>query len=327
MFKKNLYLIVIIKLLTAQTTVNPNISVIGDLILSHDKSGTTFSNSGLELAFEGYVNPFARANVYLHKHDGEEPTALEEAFLSVNRGLPLGIQIRAGRMLPELGRLNREHSHLWPYILPSTPMQNILGLEFWSGVGLEVRYLMPFPWFSNITVGIFQNGIELYEEETDNASDNADHLSVINMRWSNFLDFSNVTHGELGVSRYQSGSKNITGLDYKLKWRPDTYRSLSLAGEILFRQEAVDTAAIGGLTVINAQFSRIWNLGLTADYFQKKDHPFYTSLGGFLGFSPAAESSVLRIMAKRIFLESGENSWQLVSQLIWSLGPHKPHQF
>ncbi|MFQ6677534.1 MAG: hypothetical protein ACE5D0_04365 [Fidelibacterota bacterium] len=327
MFKKNLYLIVIFSMLTGQTTVNPNISAIGDLILSHDESSTTFSNSGLELAFQGYVNPFARANVFIHKHDSEEPTALEEAFLSVDRGLPLGLQIRAGRMRPEFGRLNREHSHLWPYILPSTPMQKILGPELWSGVGLELRYLLPFPWFSNITLGIFQNGIELSEEEETSTLDNTDHPSAINMRWSNFLDFSDITHGELGISLYQSDGENLMGLDYKLKWRPDTYRSLSLKGDIFFRKGEGDTTAIVGLSVINAQFSRIWNLGATIDYFHQEDQSSYASVGGFLGFSPAAESSVLRFMVKRIFHEGGDDSWQLVSQLIWSLGPHKPHKF
>jgi len=330
MFRIIIYITITYNILFAQTTLNPNISAIGDLILTSENSVTSFSNSGVELAFEGYVNPFARASVYIHKHDGEAPAALEEAYLSVDRGLPWGLQIRAGRMFPELGRLNREHSHLWPYILPSESMQNILGPEFWSTIGVEIRYLLPLPWFSNLTTGIFQDGIQLTEESGDSPAGKTSNPSAINLRWSNFWDFSSDIHGEFGMSHYRSNTsdqKMITGFDYKMKWRPDNYRSIFFSGEMFISHPTGDSTAIAGLSVINGQFNRVWNVGLTGDFLARQNQINYSSVGGFVGFSPAAESSVIRLMVKQINSSQSTVSWQFVTQLIWSLGPHKPHQF
>ena len=312
-------------LVWAQTTVNPNISAIGDLVFTADQSSTSFSNSGVELAFEGYVNPFARASVYIHKHDAEQPAALEEGYLSIERGLPWGLRLRTGRMKPELGRINREHSHQWSYIVPSEAMQAVLGPEYWSANGLEVGALVPMlPWYSNLTAGVFQTGIQIDE---DVPVDSLGKATIL--RWSNFWDFSGFTHGEFGISYYGGGSKMpvIAGLDYKIKWRPDTYRSLSFSGDILHQNDPQNQVTLAGYTTLNYQFNQVYNVGFIADYLNDPAGNTTHSIGGFFGFSPSAESSVFRVLVKKTSGSTIDSSWMLVSQMIWSLGPHKPHQF
>jgi len=64
----------------SQTTVNPQFSVIGDLVMDHLHKDPSLLSSGIEIAVQGYVNPFARADIYLHKHNDDSPIELEEAF-------------------------------------------------------------------------------------------------------------------------------------------------------------------------------------------------------------------------------------------------------
>jgi len=73
---------ILLSLAGAQTTVNPDFSAIGDLQLNGQGNHYELGSSGLELALQGYVNPFARADVFLHKHNDNQPIDLEEAVLS-----------------------------------------------------------------------------------------------------------------------------------------------------------------------------------------------------------------------------------------------------
>ncbi|SVD60381.1 uncharacterized protein METZ01_LOCUS413235, partial [marine metagenome] len=107
--RRTLVLLTVIRSLSfSQTTVNPDISVLGDLLLINNNESTSLSTSGLEIAVQGYVNPFARADVYLHKHEGESVVELEEAFLTIERGLPLHLGLRTGKFRPSFGKMNRD---------------------------------------------------------------------------------------------------------------------------------------------------------------------------------------------------------------------------
>ena len=118
--------------LFGQTTINPDFSVIGDLIIDQSEDEIGFSSAGIEMVIQGYVNPFARADVYIHKHNDESALELEEAVITIERGLPLGLGLRAGKFRPDIGKINKDHAHLFPFIQAPKSMANILGEEFWS---------------------------------------------------------------------------------------------------------------------------------------------------------------------------------------------------
>ena len=84
--RRTFVLLTVIRSLSfSQTTVNPDISFLGDLLAKGDKESLALSTSGLEIAAQGYVNPFARADLFLHIHDSEGAVDVEEAFLTVER--------------------------------------------------------------------------------------------------------------------------------------------------------------------------------------------------------------------------------------------------
>ncbi|MFQ6607594.1 MAG: hypothetical protein ACE5EE_03545 [Fidelibacterota bacterium] len=331
----------------SQTTVNPDISILGDLLIERNSGDVAFSTSGVELAIQGYVNPFARADIFLHVHDEESPIELEEAFLSVERGLPLGLGLKMGKFRPNFGKINREHAHTYYYILPSVPAQQILGEEMWSSPGMEADVLLPLPWYSNLSVGYYQEGISSHAHQHIDKNANVDtsllEESMIppgfTGRWSQFLDLNQVTHVEVGISHFRElGKKDpVTVLagDIKVKWRPDIYRSLTWQAEWFQKVESAELEVQNGTreTVragyiwVNYQFNRIWNTGVILDFSSNLDSKFYQSYGLFVGFSPVEESSVLRVRFHRSHHGAEDPELSLVLQMIWSLGPHKPHRF
>jgi hypothetical protein len=337
--KPNILTAVLISSLLGQTTLNPDFSVIGDLIINVTEKETKFDDSGLELAIQGNVNPYARADVYIHKHGGDEPIELEEVVLSIERGLPWGLGLRTGLFRPDFGKINPQHRHTYFHILESLPVQETLGDEMWSGLGAEARIFIPLPWYSNLSVGIFENGIvehgheenheALDEEDTQGHidEDSKDHRAI-SSRFSQFFDLNQLTHLELGTSYYQeivNGGKSIFGTDFKFRWRPDTYRSFTWQTDVFYTSFENKKKYTSGYTWINYQFRRIWNIGLIGDYSDNIDGSAYSSFGVFAGFSPVEESSVLRIRLHRSNVKVEDSSWSIVAQLIWSLGPHKPH--
>ncbi len=337
-----LFITLILSLGSAQTTTNPDISIIGDLVFSTDGDKTDFSNSGLEIAAQGYVNPYARADVFLHLHDENSVLELEEAVLSIERGLPLNLGLRTGKFRPDFSKINPEHMHTYAYILPSTVAQSILGEEMWSSFGIETQALLPLPWYSNFSLGFFQHGIsehhhhdELHPDETNKNHHEAEDSETkepgktLSSRFSHFFDLNNNSHLEAGISAYRElkdRERSIFGADIKFKWRPDTYRSITLQAD-LFQVEDKHESLQAGYTWINIQFSRIWNVGLIADYSSNFKEARYSSIGLFAGFSPVEESSVFRLRVHQNWHGDEDPEWSVTGQIIWSLGPHKPHQF
>ena len=331
-------IILLFSTIFAQTTVNPDISVIGDLIIENNDNETSFNSSGVEIAIQGYVNPFARADVFLHKHNDESPIHLEEAFISIERGLPMNLGLKTGKFRPDFGKINKEHMHTYYYVLPSEPVQHILGEEMWASAGVEISLLLPLPWYGNISLGVFQNGMSQQHhghEEAGHEHKEEEHETEIagksfSTRLSQFFDLYHDTHLEFGLSYYQeigNAEINTFGTDYKLKWRPNNYRSFTIQGDYFYKSIFEGTITTAGYTWYNYQFNRVWNTGLIYDFSDDIEEESYRSIGIFAGFSPVEESSVFRLRIHRACHGSNEPHFSLVAQIIWALGPHKPHQF
>lgn len=83
-------------------TKNPNISVISDFrifvhddkILADEKNKLNLNLEEIELAIQGYLNPYARADIFFAKHGIEGSVEIEEASATFLRGLPLGLNIK-----------------------------------------------------------------------------------------------------------------------------------------------------------------------------------------------------------------------------------------
>ncbi|MFQ6612967.1 MAG: hypothetical protein ACE5D2_07690 [Fidelibacterota bacterium] len=341
--KRMVPFLIFITVTGAQTTVNPDFSAIGDLQLRREGNRYELESSGLELALQGYVNPFARADVFLHKHNDSSPIDLEEAVLSIERGLPLGLGARAGKLRPDLGKINRQHEHTFYFIELPEAMAKILGPEQWAATGLELNLLLPLPWYSRFSVGYFQEALgsaaddHVHHQEETLGEPPAKAFSG---RWSHFLDFNPVTHLEAGFSFYRDRAVDFRQMvvgDVKFKWKPNKYRSFIFQAEWFHTnlphhhvhiQSHPEEQVQAGYTFVNYQCNRAWNVGFVVDYYSSNlegTDPSAPAL--FFGFSPVEESSVWRLKIGPVDSRKPSGQWSVQSQIIWALGPHKPHQF
>tara|TARA_B100000929_G_scaffold133718_1_gene105941 strand:+ start:3634 stop:4722 length:1089 start_codon:yes stop_codon:yes gene_type:complete len=362
MLKKLIGGLFIVSISFGQTTANPQFSVVGDLIMDDLQKNPNLYSSGIEIAVQGYVNPFARADVYLHKHNDESAMELEEAVMTIERGLPFGLGLRVGKFRPDLGKINKDHAHLFPFIEAPSGMANILGEEFWAGTGLEASIFLPLPWYSNFSIGSFDSGLgghnhgsekeDVHYEDKDEYKEKDEHdhgknekqEQVFSARWGNFFELNNINHIEIGTSYYRDPENNLMGADFKYKWRPNKYRSITIQGEIVqlnIKEEHHDEEhhdevhkgeynikSDAGYLMINYQFNKSFNFGIIGDYYKETYKETEINPSIFFGFSPAEESTVFRLKVGQVEdHESHKKHLKTTAQIIWSLGPHKPHRY
>ncbi len=141
----------------------PDISLIGIFngLVSNDKRDPerdSFSVDEVELAFQSFVYPGVRADVFF-VFAGEE-AVVEEAFLTAQnlgiRGLPLSATL--GRRFVPFGRVNQLHPHSYPYVVRPNALTNLVAEEALTGDGGYLSYLFPTRFFAQLDLGLWNNG-------------------------------------------------------------------------------------------------------------------------------------------------------------------------
>ncbi|MFL6515718.1 MAG: hypothetical protein ACJ8M1_11920 [Chthoniobacterales bacterium] len=125
----------------------------------HDPQQRGFNARNIELAFDGAVDPYFQgfANiVFKLDNDNETEVELEEAFLQTT-SLPFGLQVKAGQFFAPFGRINPTHPHTWDFADAPLVHGRLLGPDGLRGVGAQISWTMPTPWYSQILVAV-QNG-------------------------------------------------------------------------------------------------------------------------------------------------------------------------
>lgn len=334
----------------SQTTVNPDISFIGDFrMIDYNKAPEEIGPNQaqlmlheLEIAAGSYLNPYSRADLTLGL--SEEEIDIEEAYAILLRGLPWNLQVRAGQYLVDFGKLNTQHAHQWPWIERPLMFQRFFGEEGFKDAGVNVTTLMPLGSTAlNISGSILQGGFLLPEEETD-----INPKLGGNLRISTFAPISDHSDLEIGFSGLIGQSDIIhdrwakmLDMDFKYKWKPSIYRSLIVVAEGLVNFRKVgydeddlsvekDVSSYGGFAAFDYQFHRQFDVGAFIDYSQspidENDH--LTGYGVFAGFALVEETYRIGVLLRQdegIGLSEAYQTIQI--QLLWSLGPHKPHQF
>lgn len=119
----------------------------------HDPSRRGFGVQGIELALDGIVDPFFRAQANIiftpegHGHGGG--VELEEAYLET-LALPGNLQIRAGQFFTEFGRHNTQHLHFWKFVDQPLINTRMFGPDGLRNPGVRVSWLMPTTFYSEL---------------------------------------------------------------------------------------------------------------------------------------------------------------------------------
>ena len=125
----------------------------------HDPQQRGFNARNIELAVDGAVDPYFEgfANiVFKLDNDNETDVEVEEAFMQTT-SLPWGLQVKGGQFFAPFGRINPTHPHTWDFVDAPLVHGLFLGPDGLRGVGAQVSWTLPLPWYSQALVAV-QNG-------------------------------------------------------------------------------------------------------------------------------------------------------------------------
>jgi hypothetical protein len=321
--------------LYAQTTVNPDISVIprfridtndGETPGAHSFSRPDFTFEELEIAMQAYLNPFARGDVILTLPGPDLETAklgIEEVYATVLRGLPLDLNVRFGKYRVDFGKLNKVHPHAWPFVTQPLSQERFLGEEGLNDLGISASVLLPTSdVYTTLTVDLLR-GSAIGEATGIPDTTDASAAYANSARLSGFFTLTDYSDLELGLSSYTGIHDPYTrdrfwywNMDFKYKYRPSSYTSLVLQGEYLLNTRRaiqdrdltmfVDASGnperrkitTSGLYIYaDYQFEKIYSAGARFDWSQT---PYSaddkaSAVAVFLGYYPVEETLGVRL--------------------------------
>ena len=128
----------------------------GTQLGGHDPNQRGFTVQGVELNLQGAIDPYFRGNAniaFLLDSGGETRVELEEGWLETV-SLPWNLQVRAGQMLTDFGRINTQHPHSWAFV--DVPLVNgrLFGEDGLRNPGARLSWLVPTPFYSELFFGI-----------------------------------------------------------------------------------------------------------------------------------------------------------------------------
>ncbi len=364
----------------AAQSLNPDVSVIGDVraFVTDDPADPKEGELQLdlesgELAIQGYLNPFARADLYVGYHDGE--FELEELYATILRGLPLGTVLRAGKYRVDFGKLNLLHPHAYSFLDTPLVHQEFLGPEGLNDIGLNLNWQVPVGDSSLTISGNLLKGdfAEPHENDHDEEATVAAPARALRRGWLRalqdepdaeietglgaservalFVPTGEWAGVEVGVNALQGTLDELTdrrvdllGADFKYRWAPDKYRSLTVQGEWIRSERDVvsDHETDGGEAVIERiestgyfafvdwRFRQRWNLGAIVERTGLAEEADVTveRAGLFAGFALMEETTMVRLLLRRSDGDEFPEPFnEAILQLVFSLGPHKAHWF
>jgi hypothetical protein len=342
----------------AQTTVNPDISVISRFLVHTDdgaklESGVRefsrpdFSFQELELAMQAYLNPFSKADIIMTLPGPDLEAGklgIEEAYATILRGLPLDMNLRVGKYRAEFGKLNMMHPHAWPFITAPLVQERFFG-EALNDLGISASVLLPTgDVYTKLTLDLLR-GTAIGDVTGIADTTGASPYYANSGRLSSFFTLNDESDLEVGLSGYTGIHDPYNrerfwygDMDFKYKYRPSAYTSLVVQGEYLLNSRNVrldgeqKVSTSGFYLFADYQFFKTYSIGARLDWAES---PYSTDdrakgFAIFAGYYPVEETLGLRLEYARTTTQTpgAEQSVNSINaQLLFSLGPHKAHPF
>ena len=337
----------------------PDISVIGDFAGSVTDNKNSASEKGflvkeLEFAFQGYLYPEVRADIFfaLHRHGGTLEPELCEASVSFLK-LVDGLSLKTGKIHVDFGKINKIHQHERPYVDQPVVITNFLGAHGLVGEGADLSYLLPLPVFVQLAVGAWQIPAHEHEPEevsvaglTDSNGNTIDEILVPGecgdefgfgneaataRIWSSF-SLGNMSELEFGVSgakgngshySHHQDEAEVSGADITLKIWPSTFKRIIFQNEFLKLKRTVPVGELnrqGFYSYLGYQLNKYWETGLRYD---SSENAFpvieKTNSVSLVITNKLTETTKIRLQYARN-LETDINTGYL--QLVFGIGPH-----
>ncbi len=245
----------------------------------HDPARNGFSLQQLELSISKNVDPYFRfdSNIVFSQFGVE----VEEAY-ATTLALPHQLQLRAGQFLTRFGRLNATHPHAWDFVDQPLAIGRVFGGEGNRGLGAELSWLSPLPWYVELLGSVTEAGGEGtarsffggedpgVEKPTDfQVTFAAKQFFELSDDWSLMWGLSYA--GGPNSSGHDNRSE-VYGTDLYLKYRPITTGShtiVTLQAEWLYRRRQVPGDVLSdqnGYAYLSWRFAQRWATAARWEY-------------------------------------------------------------
>lgn len=272
-------------------SMNPDLSFIADVALAafssrenlqtggHDPNRSGFNLQQLELALSAAVDPYFRldGNIVFF------PAGVEiEEIYGTTLALPWGLQARAGQFLTRFGRQNPTHVHSWDFVDQHFPLGRILGAEGNRGLGTELSWLTPLPWYVELIGSVTEAGGEATARSFYGAQDlgvtSPLHLQATGALKQFFPlsdDWSILWGLSAATGPNPTGRNNRTdlyGTDLYVKYRPvsaGSFTVVSLQTEWFYRRRQIPRELlqdVSGYAYLFWRFLPRWGVAARYEY-------------------------------------------------------------
>ena len=313
----------------ASKVFNPDTSVIGNFLskagrknpyeFGPDNARAPFQLDEAEVAFEAFVDPYAKGKFFLSVTP--EGIDVEEGYAQFV-ALPHDFTAKVGKMKAIFGKDNTWHTHVRPWADQPLVIHNFFGDEGLNDSGVSVSKVINNPWntFVEATGEVF----------------NGDGDLLYNGHLKAFRDITENSNLELGTSyaRHGHGGDQFAGVDVTYRWKPlqrGLYQSLIARFEgIANDRRGLDRNLKGFYTSLDYQFAQRWFTGVRIDSADRAvDFSQFRDRGASatLTFWPS-EFSQLRGQLRRTHYGDVDRTFnELLLQLQFSIGAHGAHTF
>jgi len=327
--------------------VNPDISAIGQvygtytndsLSETHDKFALSLGE--IEINLDAALNPYFKG-AFVLAIEGDGGIEVEEAYASMVRGLPLNLALKAGKYRLNFGKLNQVHPHAYPFmrtprVLAPDVARLLPGEESFNDIAVEASTLIPvFGSWAITPSADFLEGRSFHPEEAAIAHAWLAHVSnTFSIDPAAFDIGGSITQG---INNVAANTKTtVLGLDAKAKVVGSPVYSLTIGSEYLYKLAVADTAGVknhddryGFYAYVNNQLFTRYNVGILYEQYQNPDDRSVVdrSIKPFIGFAVLEESTLLRASYEYFLAGNAQKTSTVEVQLLFSMGPHKAHQF
>jgi len=261
--------------------------------------------------------------------------------MTIFKGLGDGLGMKAGKYRVGFGKINPAHPHTLPFIeSPHVLAAMLPGDDGFNETGAQLSYLLPFPgsWASTLSADVI-NGSSFHPNETKAAAGWVG-------RWSNSVLINDITPLEIGLSATQGtnnvlwGTKtSVYGADIKTKIPLSAVTKLTLQGEYFANDSDIivdsttgnfnSASRRGFYAFADMQFWQRWNGGALYEQYNPAENKDLTnkSIKGFLGYALLEETTLFRLTYEEFIPEGSAVVHTWMFQVLFSMGPHKAHQY
>lgn len=112
----------------------------------------------MELFVYGYLNPYSKGTGNISYEEGS--FSVEELHAEVVRGLPIDVQIKAGKYLVGFGQLNIVHPHAWHFVERPLAHDIFFGPDGFNDMRFNFSFVIPTnSFYSNLDLGIIKGDV------------------------------------------------------------------------------------------------------------------------------------------------------------------------